>query len=135
MVISVAGAIVVMTRVTTVWKMSMHLTGAAGTATVLVLLYGRRALPLMGLVPLVAWSRYVLDHHTPAQALAGAALGAAMPLLVFYQMDPLHAATTRISVPPDRRAGPEALRLPPAGSIVLPEAPNERTADDSVGWA
>lgn len=96
-VISVAGAIVVITCVTTVWKMSMHLTGAAGTATVLVLLYGKRALPLMGLVPLVAWARYVLDHHTPAQALAGAALGAAAPLLVFHQMDPLQAGSPSAS--------------------------------------
>ncbi len=89
-VISVAGAIVIITGVTTFWKMSMHLVGTAGTATVLVLLYGKRALPLLGMIPLVAWSRYVLDHHTPAQALAGAALGAAAPLVVFHQMDPLH---------------------------------------------
>lgn len=91
-VISVAGAIVVITGVTTVWKMSMHLVGTAGTATVLTLIYGKRALPLVGLIPLVAWSRYVLDHHTPAQALAGAALGAAAPLIVFQTMDPLPRA-------------------------------------------
>ncbi len=38
------------------------------------------------MVPLVAWSRYVLDHHTPAKALAGAAVGAAAPLVVFRGM-------------------------------------------------
>jgi len=88
-VVSVAGAIATITGVTTIWKMSMHLTGTAGTATVLVLIFGKKALPALGLIPLAAWSRYVLDHHTPAQALAGAALGAAAPVIVFRQMNPL----------------------------------------------
>jgi membrane-associated phospholipid phosphatase len=88
-VVSVAGGMVVITGVTTVWKMSMHVTGAAGTATVIALLYGKPALPVLGLIPLVGWSRYVLDHHTPAQSAAGAALGAAAPIIVFHYMNPL----------------------------------------------
>ena len=44
----------------------------AGAVTVLVLLYGKRWLPLALLVPLVGWSRYVLEHHSPAQIVARA---------------------------------------------------------------
>jgi hypothetical protein len=36
--------------------------------------------------PLVGWLRYVLDHHTPAQTLAGALVGSIAPLFVFHRM-------------------------------------------------
>ncbi len=88
-VVSVAGAMVVITGVTTVWKMSMHVMGAGGTVAVLTLVYGRRALPLASLIPLVGWSRYTLDHHTPAQAASGAAVGVLAPVLIFHVMRPL----------------------------------------------
>jgi len=90
LVVSVSTAMVAITGVTLYWKMSMHVAGTAGTVTVLSLVYGKRAIPLIALVPAVPWSRHVLDHHTPTQALAGAALGAAAPLIVFRQMD-LHS--------------------------------------------
>jgi len=96
-VISVTGALVVVTLATTLWKVSAHVMGVAGTTTVLVLLHGRRALPLVGLVPLVAWSRYVLRQHTPLQALAGAVLGAAAPIIVFHKMNMLHQPTSPLS--------------------------------------
>jgi hypothetical protein len=64
----------------------MYLTGATGTATFLVLLYGRPA-PLLALLPLVGWSRWVLDQHTPAQALVGSILGGAAPVLVFWRIE------------------------------------------------
>jgi len=83
LVVSVAGAMMTITGVTLVWKMSMHVVGTAGAVTVFVLLYGKRALPLVALVPLVGWSRYVLEHHTLAQIIAGAVVGAAAPLAVF----------------------------------------------------
>lgn len=86
LVVSVSTAMVAITGVTLYWKMSMHVASTAGTVTVLSLVCGKRAVPLIVLVPAVAWSRYMLDHHTPAQALAGAALGAAAPLIVFRQM-------------------------------------------------
>lgn len=86
LVVSVAGAMMTVTAVTLVWKMSMHVVGTAGTATVLVLLYGRRAAPALALIPLVGWSRYALEHHTVAQIVAGGVVGAAAPLIVFRRM-------------------------------------------------
>jgi len=86
LVVSVAGAMMTITGVTLVWKMSMHVVGTAGAATVLVLLYGKRAAPALTLIPLVGWSRYVLEHHTVAQIIAGALVGTASPLIVFQRM-------------------------------------------------
>lgn len=86
LVVSVAGAMMTITGVTLVWKMSMHVVGTAGAATVLVLLYGKRAAPALALIPLVGWSRYVLEHHTVAQIVAGGLVGAAAPLIVFRKM-------------------------------------------------
>jgi len=37
-------------------------------------------------VPAIAWSRYVLDHHSPAQGVEGALLGFVLPLLIFRWM-------------------------------------------------
>ena len=45
----------------------------------IVLLYGEQWMPLFLFVPTVGWSRYVLDHHSVAQAAAGAVIGASVP--------------------------------------------------------
>ena len=86
MVLSVGVGITAVTGVTLFWKMSMHVTGASGTAMLLVLVYGKRCLPVFLLVPAVGWSRYVLEHHTAAQAAAGAVIGVLAPLVVFRAM-------------------------------------------------
>lgn len=86
LVVSVAGGMVAVTGITLVWKISMHVVGTAGAVTVLTLLYGKKVSPLFVLVPLVGWSRHTLEHHSPAQIAAGAAVGAAAPLIVFREM-------------------------------------------------
>jgi membrane-associated phospholipid phosphatase len=52
-------------------KVSIHAGGIAGLAMVLVILFGRSALPAMLLVPMVAWSRVALGRHTIRQVVAG----------------------------------------------------------------
>jgi hypothetical protein len=86
MVLSVGVGIAAVTGVTLFWKMSMHVTGASGTAMLLGLVYGKGCLPVFLLVPAVGWSRYVLEHRTAAQAAAGAVIGALAPLFVFRTM-------------------------------------------------
>ncbi|MCG6493990.1 hypothetical protein [Kitasatospora sp. A2-31] len=62
--------------VTVWWQISLHNAVAGGTAMVLALAFGPGVLPLAAAVPLAAgWSRLVLRAHTPAQVLAGTALG------------------------------------------------------------
>ncbi len=59
------------------WKVSVHCTAAAGTATVAWFLMGT-PLPLLIGVLLIAWSRVRLRRHTLAQTIAGMLLGLAV---------------------------------------------------------
>jgi len=68
-------AIILVTRW---WKISVHSATAAGAATIVWCVAGT-AWPLVVGVPLVAWSRVRLRHHTLAQTAAGALVG----ILVF----------------------------------------------------
>lgn len=56
------------------WKISAHSAAAATLAALGWLLIGSEALVLTVGVPVIAWSRIRLHHHTPAQTIAGAAL-------------------------------------------------------------
>ncbi len=75
---------VVMFTVSNFWKISLHMVGVSGFATLLVLVFG----PIAGwtylFLPLVAWARLYRKKHTPAQLLAGAAGGVFITLSVFY---------------------------------------------------
>ncbi|MGQ9491358.1 MAG: phosphatase PAP2 family protein [Anaerolineae bacterium] len=57
------------------WKISMHSAACAACFALLVFVMGRQAVPLLLALPLVGWSRIYLRRHTPAQTIAGAALG------------------------------------------------------------
>jgi len=65
------------------WKISVHTAGVAGPTTALLLIGGREAALLYLLLAPVAWARYELREHTPAQLAAGAIVAAASTLLVF----------------------------------------------------
>jgi membrane-associated phospholipid phosphatase len=60
--------------VTLRWKISVHTVAAAGGAMLIWTLLGS-AIPFLLMVPLIAWSRIRLRHHTLPQTLAGALLG------------------------------------------------------------
>ncbi len=62
--------------ITLVWKISLHVGILAGTVVALAQLVGPAMLALAPLVAAVAWARVHLRAHTPAQVLAGAAIGA-----------------------------------------------------------
>ncbi len=57
------------------WKISMHGAASAAWLTLLFFVAGWAASPALLALPLVAWSRVHLGRHTPAQTVAGAALG------------------------------------------------------------
>ncbi|MCY0940588.1 hypothetical protein [Streptomyces antarcticus] len=61
--------------VTIGWQISIHMSVAAGTVMILFLVFGPAALPAALGAAAIGWSRLVLRAHTPAQLLAGAALG------------------------------------------------------------
>ena len=83
---SMAAGITTAGLITLIWKISMHVAVTAGSVTVLTLVFGYQPLLLSPLIPLSAWSRVALRDHTPAQALAGAALGVACSGVVFQTL-------------------------------------------------
>jgi membrane-associated phospholipid phosphatase len=79
---TLAGGLVAL-LITLRWKISIHAGGAAGAATVMALLYGAQALPLMLGVAVIGWSRVTLGKHTWSQVVAGAAISILITVLVF----------------------------------------------------
>jgi len=65
------------------WKISVHAAIAAGAATVLLLVFGLALLVVWPLVAVIAWSRVQVGDHTPAQVLAGIALGIVVNATIF----------------------------------------------------
>jgi membrane-associated phospholipid phosphatase len=72
--------------VTLWWKLSVHTAAAAGTVAILALTFGPALTLALPTVALVAWSRVRLGDHTPAQTLAGAALGGLVATTVFIAL-------------------------------------------------
>lgn len=68
--------LVVLMVITTAWKVSVHAAVSSGSVIILTLTYGPWLLALYPVVALVGWSRIALKDHTPAQVVAGTALGA-----------------------------------------------------------
>jgi membrane-associated phospholipid phosphatase len=58
-------------------KTSLHLLFAAFCAVVLWRVYPLSALPMMAVLAALAWSRWVLKHHTPVEIVVGTLLGLA----------------------------------------------------------
>jgi membrane-associated phospholipid phosphatase len=65
------------------WKISAHAAIAAAAATVLMLVFGAPLLAAWPLVGVIAWSRVQVGDHTPAQVLAGIALGLVVNATIF----------------------------------------------------
>ena len=65
------------------WKISLHTAFAAGSVTVLILLYGTTGAFSAVLVPPIAWSRIELKYHSLGQTVAGALLSALIVVVVF----------------------------------------------------
>ena len=84
--VSVAGlsAVIVFICINFLWKISIHIAFVAASVTVLLILYGPIAALSLVLLPLVAWARIELGHHSLAQVAVGALLAALIVVVVFY---------------------------------------------------
>jgi hypothetical protein len=83
LIVAMIAGLVVSLVITHFWKMSIHTGVVAGTTTILVLVFGQIGLLAVPFVALVAWARVELGDHTPAQVLAGCAIGASVAGTVF----------------------------------------------------
>ncbi len=70
--------LLVLTVVTTLWKISIHTSTLAALITLLVVLRGPELAVLYLLIIPVAWARVRLRKHSVAQIFAGSVLGAAV---------------------------------------------------------
>jgi membrane-associated phospholipid phosphatase len=77
------GSVALLAAITTLWKISIHCSVAAGSVTILTLLFGPVLTPAYLLVALTAWSRVVVKDHTAAQVIAGSVLGAAAAIVTY----------------------------------------------------
>ncbi len=76
-------SVAVLAAITVVWKISIHCAVAAGSVTILALLYGPPVLAGFLLVGLLGWARVAVRDHTVPQVIAGSVLGAAAALLAY----------------------------------------------------
>jgi len=87
-------AILVFMGINLLWKISVHTAFVAASATVLTILYGSTGALTVTLVPPIAWARIELEHHSLAQAAAGALLAALIVVVVFHFFGLIGSATT-----------------------------------------
>lgn len=77
-------ALIVFMCINLLWKISIHTAFVTASVTALIILYGAIAAATVVLVPLMAWSRIELKHHSLAQVTAGALLATLIVVAVFY---------------------------------------------------
>lgn len=83
MVVVMFAVLLVTTGINQVWKLSAHAAVSAGSAGVLITVFGPALLVVVPVVALVAWSRVRLRDHTTSQVLAGAAVGVLVAVPTF----------------------------------------------------
>jgi hypothetical protein len=76
-------SVAVLAAITLVWKISIHCAVAAGSVTILALVYGPLVLGGYLLVGLLGWARVAVRDHTVPQVVAGSVLGAAAAFLAY----------------------------------------------------
>ncbi|MFC1916098.1 hypothetical protein ACFLW4_05355 [Chloroflexota bacterium] len=77
-------AIIVFMCINLLWKISIHTAFTAASVTTLTILYSSIGALTIMLVPPIAWARIELEHHSIAQAIAGALLAPLIVVVVFY---------------------------------------------------
>jgi len=66
------------------WKISLHAAFVAALVTVMTILYGFVAIIAVALIPLAAWARLELKHHSLAQLITGMLMAPLVIMAVFY---------------------------------------------------
>lgn len=83
LIVAMSVGLLVTLAISQFWKLSIHSAVMAGTAVVLMFVFGVGAFVAWLIVGLVAWSRRELGDHTTAQVVAGCIVGAIIAGVVF----------------------------------------------------
>ena len=86
LVIAMLTGLTVTAAITRYWKISLHTAVAAGTATILVFVFGAALLATGVIVAAIGWSRTYLRDHTSLQVILGALVGAVVAAVVFVPL-------------------------------------------------
>jgi membrane-associated phospholipid phosphatase len=78
--------LVVTIAITRYWKISLHTAVAAGTVTILTIVFGPAFLATGVIAAATGWSRGHLRDHTPLQVTLGAILGALVAAAVLIPL-------------------------------------------------
>jgi membrane-associated phospholipid phosphatase len=82
--VSLLSSMLVFMLINFIWKISLHTAFAAGSVTVLAIMYGATGALAAVLVPPIAWSRIELKYHSLTQTVAGALISAFIVTVVFH---------------------------------------------------
>jgi membrane-associated phospholipid phosphatase len=66
------------------WKISLHTAFITAAVMLLFILYGFMSMAAIVLIPLVAWARIELGHHSLAQVVTGSLSATSILVVVFY---------------------------------------------------
>jgi len=83
MIGAMATGLVVAMLTSLVWKLSIHTGAIAGTVVVLAYIFGPALFALEILTLAIGWARVEVGDHTPAQVIAGGAIGTIVAGIVF----------------------------------------------------
>ena len=86
LIVAMLAGLAVTAAVTRYWKISLHTGVAAGTATILTIVFGPGLLATGVVVAAIGWSRVHLRDHTPLQVMTGAIVGAVVAAAVFIPL-------------------------------------------------
>lgn len=65
------------------FKASIHTASISAFSLSMVILFGLNYIPMLFLIPLMAWARVKLNKHTPAEVLVGGFLGLTLTIIVY----------------------------------------------------
>lgn len=83
MVVVMFAVLLAVTLVNQVWKLSAHTAVSAGSAGVLIAVFGPALAAAFAVVALIGWSRVRLGDHTAGQVVAGTATGVLIAVPTF----------------------------------------------------
>jgi membrane-associated phospholipid phosphatase len=83
MVVVMFAVLLIVTAINQAWKLSAHAAVSAGSASVLIVVFGPILAVALLLVALVGWSRVQLRDHTAGQVITGAAAGVLIAVPTF----------------------------------------------------
>lgn len=86
LLVAVTTGLVVAAAISSVWKLSIHVAGAAGAVCVLALVFGPQLWVLGVVVAALGWSRVRLGAHDVRQVIGGAGVGGLVTVAIMQAL-------------------------------------------------